>query len=417
MDIINIFWSIVIVLMVFISFKIASKIGYLHIRPIKIIKSIVTLKTEKNKITPLTSLMLTLAGKIGVGSLAGVAIAILYGGVGSIFWMWIICIVVAPITYAETSLSLIFKNKEVGGPFYYIKNGLNLKKISYIYCFLIFCAYIFGFISIQSNTIYTIINENINVDKIMVSLVMIVIIIYIILGGIKKVTDFLNKLVPIMGLIYVSVGFFVIVCNLKESFNVLLAIVKNAFNFKSILSSFIPTFIIGIQRGIFCIESGIGTGSIASSITTSKNCKGNGSLQIIGVYIGGLIICSITAFIILLSDVSFDFINNLNGIEILNSAFEYHFSYGGKYLLMIIIIFFSFSTVLSGYYYGRVSLKFLLNNESNKNHIFLTVSIIVAIIIGIYLNPQILWKYIDFIIVVLILINVLCINQLIKYIK
>ncbi len=374
--------------------------------PILMYKNIKTLKKENCKITPFSSLMLTLAGKIGVGSLAGVSLAMMYGGIGTIFWMWIICLISAPLTYAETYFGIIYKHKEGGGPFYYIKKKILKFKINYIYALLILITYVMAFVSIQANTINVIVSDKFLISNNLICITLLTLTSYILFGGILKITKYLNVIVPIMGVIYISLGVFVIASNFITSLNILEFIIKDAFNFKSITASFLPTMIIGIQRGFFCVESGVGTGSIASSITTSTNAKGNALLQVFGMYVSGIIICTVTAFIILLSGTDISLVENANGIEMLDLSFVHHFSSVGSYLLIVIVFFFSFSTILTSYSYGETALNFLLEKKGYYIKYILIFIILFAIVFGIYFSPEVLWTIADMLLLLLILINV-----------
>jgi len=270
------------------------------------LKSIKTKPTNKDTIKPFSSLMMVLAGRIGVGSIAGIAISIYYGGIGSIFWMWLSSIFAASLTFLETILGMIYQKKDTknickGGPSYYIKYGLNKKILGSIYAILIILSDIFGFISIQTNTITHSLQEIINIDSKIIGLIICVLVLFIILGGVRRIANFSSKMVPIMTITYISVCFIIILTNINHIPNILIKIVKSAFSFKSISGGILGTIIIGIQRGIFSSEAGIGTGAIASSATetnTTNEKVYQGYVQMLGVYITTFLICTSTAFVL-----------------------------------------------------------------------------------------------------------------------
>ena len=190
-------WVIAISLILINSIYYSIILKFPQFRLLNIIKSLK--KQSKNqKISPLDTLIMALSSKIGVGSLAGVAIAISYGGLGSIFWMWISTFFLAIITYLENSLSIIYKEKDntlqKSGPSYYIKKGLNKKVLSITYSILIIITYIFLFTSIQTNTITTLTTEIYNIDKILISLIITALAGIIIVKGIKTISNICNKI-------------------------------------------------------------------------------------------------------------------------------------------------------------------------------------------------------------------------------
>ena len=186
------------------------KLNFVQFRFIKMFKSL-KVKTESDTITPFQSLMMVLAGRIGVGSIAGIAVSIYYGGVGSIFWMWLSSILAASLTFMETALGMVYQQKDTdtvckGGPSYYIKYGLNNRLLGNMYAIIIIISDILGFISIQTNTITHSIQGIIDIKGIIVGLILCVFILIIIIGGDKRIAHFSTKMVPYMTLLYLSIS-------------------------------------------------------------------------------------------------------------------------------------------------------------------------------------------------------------------
>lgn len=383
-----------------------------------------SLKKDQNHegISPLGTLMMVLAGRIGVGSLAGVALAIYYGGPGAIFWMWIITFICAIHTFCETVAGNIYKEKDFkevykGGPMFYIKNGLNNKTLGLLYAVLILLSYVGGFISIQANTISKSIQIIVPVLPSIVGILLVLGTAVIIFGGVERISNITNKLVPFMTLFYVGVSIFILINSYTKFPKILMLILKDAFQFDSFLSGFLPMIIIGIQRGIFAMEAGLGTGSIASSITNNEDSISLGYLQILGIYITMFLICTSTAFIILSSDyLNFDF-SKMNGIELTQHAFTYHLGHFGNYFVFINILLFSFSTILTGYYYGESSLKYICEKVSTKKLVGLKIITLIVLFIGCLISPEILWTFIDLLVALLALINIHALFQLKNAIK
>ena len=372
---------------------------------------------SKKSISPKQALLMVLAGRIGVGSISGVALAIYTGGVGSIFWMWIAALFAVTNCFGETVLGIRYKEKDAeniykGGPSYYIKNGLKNNGLSIFYAIIIIICYASGFISIQSNTIATSAFEMLNIDKIIVGLLLALIVFLIIFGGVKKISSVTSKIVPIMIMIYILAGVYILATNYFQIPMMIEKIIKSAFDFKSITGGFLGTFIIGLQRGIFSNEAGIGTGSIASSTVESNNAAEQGYIQMIGVYITTMLICTATAIIIMTSDYNLLTLNDINGIEITQYAFKYHLGSLGNIIIFISIIMFAFSTILTGYYYGESSLKSMCKSMSNKKTFLLKLVIAVVVFLGAILSPTLIWKVIDILAAILVIINVYALLKL-----
>ena len=243
------------------------------------IKCLTIKNKNKDTIKPFESLMMVLAGRIGVGSIAGIAVSIYYGGVGSIFWMWISSILGASLTFLETSLGMLYQQKDTksickGGPSYYIKYGLNNKILGNMYAIIILISDIVGFISIQTNTITHSIQEIINVDSKIIGIIICIFVLVIIVGGAKRIANFSAKMVPTMTLLYLFVCFIIIIINIDKIPQIFVTIFKSAFEFKSISGGVLGSMVIGIQRGIFSSEAGIGTGAIAASATETQTEEG-----------------------------------------------------------------------------------------------------------------------------------------------
>lgn len=350
-----------------------------------------------------SSLSMSLGARIGVGSLAGVALAIKMGGIGSIFWIWISSLIVSINSYVESFLAVKYKKKDTGGPAYYIRDGLGKKKVAFCYAFLIIITYIFGFLTIQSNTISKVFN-GFGISSFLVGSIIVVLSGFIIFGGRKNIISFISFLVPIMCLIYIITGLYIIFINIDIIPNIIIDIVREAFNYKALGVGVVIPLIIGFQRGIFSTEAGIGTGAIAASSTNGGNPSRQGLVQVVGVYFTSLIICTITALIILTSNYNSLMVGNINGIEVTSYAFNYHLGKLGDVILIISIILFSFSTIIAGYYYGESNLRFMVNNKGSI--LFLKVLTLFLLFIGSIISPNIIWNMVDILVGILAIINV-----------
>ena len=401
----SIIWSISFILIIYSSITLTIKLKFIQFKFVKMFKY---LNSKNNKIIEVLSM--TLGARIGVGSIAGVALALYLGGSGTLFWIWVSAFLGSIISFSETYLAIKYKINNEGGPYFYIKNGLKNKKLAFFYSFMIIISYILGFASIQSNTITKSLNEIISVDNYIVGIILVIIVGIIIIKGLKNIINVITKIVPFITILYILITIIILIKNYSMIPNIFLNIINNAFNFKSFISSFIPTLIIGLQRGIFSSEAGLGTCSISSSTIGYDDKIGNGSIQMIGIYITSLLICTSTGLVILTSNYN---LNIQNGIELTQYAYNYHLGNIGNYFIFITIFLFSFSTILTGYYDSEVSLKCITNKYVN----LLKIISLIVIFLGSILSSSLIWKIIDIIVGILSIINIYSILKLKKEIE
>ena len=218
-----------------------------------------------------------------------------------------------------------------------------------------------------------------------------------------------------MGGIYIIIGLLIILSNWNEVVAIFFSIVKNAFDINGLKSSILVPIIIGIERGVFSNEAGIGTTAMASGLSNNENVEKQANVQILGTFFTSLIICTITALIILTSNYQTLNLNNINGIELVSYAFFEHFGYLGIIILTLIIFLFAFSTIVTSYYYGEINMKYLLNK--NKFNTLLKIIVIIVIVYSSFTSPTILWNTVDILIAAIALINIYAMYKLRKNIK
>ena len=405
----KVLWIIAINFILINSIYLSIKLKFPQFKIKKIIKSI---KREKSKtdITPIDTLIMTLSSKIGVGSLAGTSLSIYYGGPGVVFWMLLSSFILSILNYVENGLSIIYKDKEKNesGPSYYIKKGLNKKVLAYIYAVLVIIAYIFLFLSIQTNTIIVLTNEIVSINKVLISVFITLLSSTIILKGIKKISNICNKIFPFMMFVFLFSGLIIICKSLDIIPSVLKSIMENIFSAKSIQGGIIYIIILSFQRSIFATESGVGTSAIISGSANNKNYKTQANIGILTTYFINFIIIGITSIVILSANIND--IKITNGIELTRSAYLYHLGTPGGIVLYLILVLFSFSTIITIYYYGESSLKFITNKKIYIN--ILKLFTVISIFAGGIVNGSTIWKYIDIFLAVLTIINMYAIFKL-----
>ena len=363
-----------------------------------------------NNISPINSLMLALGGKIGVGSLAGISLSIYLGGPGTIFWIWIISLIISINTYAESYLGLKYQEKNNGGPSYYIEKGLNNKKLAIIYSILILVTYIFGFMSIQSNTIIISVNNYFKINKMLITIILSIITFLSIAKGLKSIIKITNKLVPIIGIIYILLSIIVILTNINDIPHIVKDIIIDAFDPKQAGIGIITSFLIGFRKAIFITETGLGTTSIACScINTNKKVELS-LFQVLGVYFTIFIVSTSTALIILTSNYKEVIFASINGVELVQYALKYHLGNIGSIILIISIILFAYSTIVAIYYYGESSLNYLTKKRYPQN--CLKLLIIIIIFLSSLIKSRVLWNMVDILICTLLIINMYSIIKL-----
>lgn len=404
----SVVWYLASVLIIYSSLKYSYKFKFIQLRVDKIIKALCS--KSKSGIKPIESLCVSLAAKIGVGSLSGVALCLYFGGVGAIFWLGVVSLLVSINTYLECLLGNKYREKSdegfIGGPSYYILKCLKDKKLAILYSVLIIITYSGFFLSIQVNTIVSTVSF-FEINKTLIMVVLAIGTLIIIRVGLKGISLVNSILVPVMLLIYLVVSMYVIVNNYGNIFGILKDIIKEAFNFRN----FILVFLIGMQRAIFITESSIGTSAISAS-SCDNDPKMQGLLEVLGIHIVTFLISFSTFFIIVTSNYREFNYDKLNGIEIVMEAFNYHFGANGRLILAIITVLFAFSTIISSYFFGDSNLPLLSKNKVIK--VGFKIFFIGVIVVSCYVKPSILWNLCDFFIALLAIINVLSLIRIMK---
>ncbi len=414
-------WVIATSLIIISSFYFSCSLRFVQLNFKEMFKNLFTSSGNDRGISPIQSFLMTLGSRIGVGSIAGVALALYLGGPGSIFWMWISAFFSAANTFAETVLGIVYRKKDgdeyKGGPSYYLKYGLCKPKLGGLYAILILVSYVLGFVGIQGNTITKSFLQIINISPFIIGIVLVLITSIVIFGGLKKIAAFSEKFVPFMTILYVGIAIFVAIKNITLLPSIFLNIVKSAFSLKSAYGGILGSLIVGVQRGIFSNEAGLGTGSITSSTSSTDSSVSQGYIQMLGIYVTTILICTATVIIIMCSDYTTLSLNDVNGIEITQYAFRYHLGNIGDILLFISVLLFSYTTILTGYYDGESSLKYFFKNVKNIYLIILKIVSLFVLFLGCVLSSEKLWSFVDIMMSLLAIINIYALISLRKNVK
>lgn len=372
-------------------------------------------KTEAadGAITPFQALCTALAGTVGTGNIAGVAGAIALGGPGAVFWMWISAILGMCTKFAEVTLAVHFREKNahgdwVGGPMYYIKNGLSKK-----WQFLAVLFSIFGAVAVfgtgnatQVNTIVTALNTaflnygvisngQVGTFNLVAGIIIAICLGLVLLGGIKRIGSFTEKLVPFMALLYVALGLGVIIINIKNVPGVFASIFEGAFAPKAVTGGIVGSMFMsmrrGVSRGIFSNEAGLGTGSIAHATSHTNEPVEQGLFGIFEVFTDTIVICTLTALIILCSGVTVNY-GQAAGAELTIAGLTVSYGKWVSVFAAVALACFAFSTAIGWGLYGSRCLEFLFGTKIIKP--FLLVYSMVAIV-GATMDLGFIWDISD----------------------
>ena len=328
---------------------------------------------EAGDISPFNALMTSLSATIGTGNIAGVGTAIAIGGPGAIFWMWCTALVGMATKYAEAVLAVKYREVDedgnhLGGPMYYIKNGLGKHWQWLAVAFAVFGA-IAGFgigNMVQSNSVADAVSTNLGVDKLVTGIVMAVLVFAVLIGGIKRIAQVAGKLVPLMAIAYLIGGLIVIIANITEVPAALWLIVQHAFTPTAATGGFAGAGIMiaiqmGVARGVFSNEAGLGSAPIAHASAQTKDPVRQGTIAMLGTFIDTLIICTITALVIVMTGA---WTSGATGASLSSAAFGQGLPGVGEWVVTFGLIVFAFTTILGWSVYGERCVHYLFGKKS-----------------------------------------------------
>lgn len=311
------------------------------------------------------------ASRVGTGNVAGVAIAVAVGGPGAVFWMWMIAIIGGATSFVESTLAQVYKVRDKdsyrGGPAYYMTKALNWKWLAAIFAVLISVTYGFVFNAVQANSISAAVTNSFNADgmvaKWIVGLILAVLTAVVVFGGVQRIASVTQVIVPVMAVSYIVIGLIVVFINIAEVPAMVTSIVSHAFGLREFAGATLGAVIMqGVRRGLFSNEAGMGSVPNAAATASVSHPAKQGLIQSLGVYFDTLVVCSITAFIILLAKP--DLYASEGGMELTQNALANSVGEWGIHFLTVVIIFLAFSSVIGNYYYGESNIGFLTNNRS-----------------------------------------------------
>ena len=373
---------------------------------------------NKKHISSFQAFAVSVATRVGTGNLAGVATAIAVGGPGAVFWMWIIALVGSATAFVEATLAQLYKRPSsdsfIGGPAYYISRGLHSKWMAALFAVLITLTFGLSYNSIQSNTICDALNQAFGFNQTIVGIVISAIALFIVFGGIQRIARVSSIVVPVMAIGYFILALVVIIMNYNLVPHVLRLIVENAFGFEQVAGGGLGmTIMVGIKRGLFSNEAGEGSApNVAATAHVSHPVK-QGLIQALGVFTDTLLVCSCTAFMVLISGLYNT--PDLQGIQLTQASLQSQVGSWGTIFVAVAIFLFAFSSIIGNYYYGEANIRFLTNKKWVLT-LFRILSGGVFVFFGAVASFELVWNLGDLFMALLTLCNLVALVFLCKYV-
>ncbi len=371
------------------------------------------IKKENGQVSAFQAFCISVASHVGTGNLAGVAIAIVTGGPGALFWMWIIALLGGATSIVENTLAQIYKVKDKngfrGGPAYYIEKELGLKFLGKIFSIIVIITFGLIFNSVQSNTINAAFNGAFGVDLKIGGVIIATFTAIVIFGGITRIAKVSSVIVPVMALAYVVIAILVLIINFRHIPILFQSIFENAFGIKQVAGGTLGVTILqGVKRGLFSNEAGMGSAPNAAATSNVSHPVKQGLMQAFGVFVDTILICTATGFIVLLLP-GYEKMN-LAGIQLTQVALSNEVGQWGGFFITACIFMFAFSSIIGNYYYGESNIEFF-----SKNKITLTlfrILVVITVYIGAIAELNFVWNLADTFMGAMAVINIIVISIL-----
>ncbi|MDH2291295.1 alanine:cation symporter family protein [Cobetia marina] len=370
-------------------------------------------------ISSFQALATSLAARVGTGNLAGVAVAISLGGPGAIFWMWMTALVGMSTSFIESTLAQAYKvshddNTFRGGPAYYIEKGLGQRWMAILFSVCLIIAFGLAFNSVQSNSIALAMEQAFSVPPWIMGVILVVVMVPIIFGGMKRITRTAELIVPIMALLYLLLAIFVVAINITELPAALGTIFRSAFGLEQAAGGALGYTIAqammnGIKRGLFSNEAGMGSAPNAAAMATTRHPASQGFVQMLGVFIDTLVICTATAAIIIMSGTLGNDGGN-DGIQITQAALTSQVGSWGGGFVAIAILLFAFTSLVANYSYGESNIEYISGKKNAKPVIMLyRFAVLGMVMLGAVASLKNIWNFADLSMGAMALINLIAI--------
>lgn len=374
-------------------------------------------------VTPLQALTSALSSTIGAANIVGVPAAIMFGGPGAVFWMWVIAVISMAVNFAESVLAVHYREKNeegefVGGPMYYMKKGLNMKWLGVWFSFALMIELIPS-IMVQGNSVAATVSQTFKIDGIYTGIIIAAITGLVVFGGIKRIGRITEILVPFMALLYVGGALVIVILNINQVPAVISLIFSYAFQPMSAVGGFAGVAVAetvrwGFARGLYSNEAGLGTTPIAHAAAQTDHPVRQGFWAIIGIVIDTLVVCSATAFVVLSTGVWKQEGALADPAALTTIAFRENFGAFGSFLVTISLIFFVLSTIIVVVFYGSKQAEFLFNLKAAQA---VKVVYLAAIVLGSVGAAKTIWSFLDLALAAILLPNIIAVLLLSSKVK
>lgn len=412
---------VLIILLVFVGVYFTIRTRGVQLRLLKDgLKSLLEKAGEdeqgKKKVSSFQALMISTASRVGTGNIAGIATAIAAGGPGAVFWMWLMAVIGGASAFIESTLAQIYKVKEGGefrgGPSYYMERALGKRSLGVLFSVLLIICFAYGFNGLQSFNMssaleYYIPNYSDSMYPMLVGAILAVATGLVIWGGVHRIGFISSVIVPIMAIAYILIGIVTMIMHAGEIPHVFAVIMENAFDFQAIAGGLAGSaVVIGIKRGLFSNEAGMGSAPNASASADVEHPVKQGLVQAISVFIDTLLICSSTAMMLLVSGVEGE-AGVLDGIPYVQQAISSNVGQWGIHFITFSIFAFAFSSLIGNYYYAESNIRFIKNDK--KVLFVFRITCIVAIFLGAQADFSLVWNLADITMGCMAIVNIIAI--------
>lgn len=378
-------------------------------------------ENEGKKVSSFQALMISTASRVGTGNIAGIATAIAAGGPGAVFWMWLMALLGGASAFIESTLAQVYKIKDGGqyrgGPSYYMERALGKRWMGILFSVLLIICFAYGFNGLQAYNMssalqYYIPNYSDTMFPMVIGIVLAVVTGLIIWGGTHRIGFISSVVVPIMASVYILMGLVTLIMNITELPGVIALIIKDAFDVQAIMGGFAGSAVVlGIKRGLFSNEAGMGSAPNASASAEVAHPVKQGLVQVISVFIDTILICSSTAFMLLLSGVEGKS-GVLDGIPYVQAAISANVGEWGIHFITFSIFAFAFTSVIGNYCYAESNILFIKNNKVVLN--IFRVTCLLAVFLGAQADFALVWNLADVTMGFMAIVNIIAIFMLSK---
>ena len=371
------------------------------------------------QVSSFQALTLSVAGRVGAGNIAGVAVAITLGGPGAVFWMWVVGLVGMATSFFECALAQAYKTRDArtgvfrGGPMYYMERGVGSRAMGILFCVLLMVTFGLAFVSLQSFTAASSLNSAFGIPTWVSGALLCAIVGVTIFGGVRRISQVTEVIVPIMAVLYVSVALIVVALNFAQIPAVLTVIVHSAFGLEQAVGGGIGAAIMyGVRRGLFSNEAGLGSAPNVAAVAYVPHPVNQGIVQAFSVFIDTIIICTVTAFIIVMAGM-YDMGSAENGVVLTQLALAQHVGPWGQTFVSVILVLFAFSSILYNFYLGENASHWL----DPGNRVLFTVFRVLMLVLIFWASMQDLrtiFNFADLTMALLALVNLIALAAMMK---